>query len=60
MKTGSLVAVALFTVVAILHLLRMLSGTEIVVGGNQVPQWVSLLGVVIPGVVAWMLWRESK
>jgi hypothetical protein len=59
-KTGSVLAVGLFGLVAFLHLVRMLSGTEITVGGIVVPLWASLPGVIVPGYIAWLLWSESK
>jgi len=60
MKTGSLLAGIVFTLVAIAHLLRMVSGTEVVIGGSNIPQWVSVVGVVVPGFITWLLWKESK
>jgi hypothetical protein len=58
MKTGTSLAIALFTLVALAHLLRLLTGAQITLNGQAVPQWVSLLGVVVPAGVAWLLWRE--
>jgi hypothetical protein len=60
MNTGSLLAIIVFVLVAVAHLLRMVSGTVVVIGGVDIPQWVSALGVIIPGLIAWMLWKESK
>lgn len=60
MKPGSLLAGIVFTLVAIAHLLRMVSGTEVVIGGSNIPQWVSVVGVVVPGFITWLLWKESK
>ena len=60
MKTGARLAVILFSLVAIAHLLRLLYGIPITAGDWSVPQWISLFGVVVPGLVAWLLWRESK
>ena len=60
MKTGTRLAVILFTLVAIAHLLRLLYSIPITAGDWDVPQWISLFGVVVPGLVAWLLWRESK
>jgi chromate transport protein ChrA len=60
MKTGTLLAVAIFTLVALAHLLRLLTGAEITLNGAVVPQWVSGLGIVVPAIIAWMLWRESR
>ncbi len=60
MKMGSLLAVIIFILVAVAHLMRIISGTEIVIGGNNIPLWISVVGVVVPGLVAWLLWKESK
>ena len=60
MKTGSKLAVLLLTVVAIAHLLRLTYGLDITAGAWNVPQWVSVLGVIVPGTVAWLLWKESR
>lgn len=60
MKIGSLLAVVLLAVVAIAHLLRLLFAVDVVVGGYIVPQWVSVGGVVLPGLIAMLLWRESR
>jgi hypothetical protein len=60
MKTGTLLAIIVFTVVALAHLYRLVSGTELLVNGNTVPQWVSVPGVLVPGLFAWFLWKESK
>jgi hypothetical protein len=60
MKTGSKLAILVFSIVAILHLLRMVFGVSLTIGNWLVPQWISVIGVVGPGVIAWMLWKESK
>ncbi|NNK37898.1 MAG: hypothetical protein HKP03_05420 [Xanthomonadales bacterium] len=60
MKTGSLIAVVLFIAVAMAHLLRLLTGTPVTIGGTPLPMWVSSVGVIVPAVIAWMLWRESR
>jgi uncharacterized membrane protein len=60
MKTGTLLAIVLFTLVALAHLLRLVLGTEVIVAGTVVPQWVSAVAVVVPGVLAWLLWKESR
>ena len=60
MKAGSKLAILLFTVVAIAHLVRLLGGIEVTVGEWSVPQWLSIVGVIVPLVIAGMLWTESK
>ncbi|MGD2129012.1 MAG: hypothetical protein PVJ33_07025 [Lysobacterales bacterium] len=60
MKIGSLLAAVLLSIVAVAHLLRLLFAVDIVVGGYVIPQWVSVGGVVLPGLIAMMLWKESR
>ena len=60
MKTGSKLAIIVFTVVAATHLARLVFGVSVTVDDWLVPQWTSVLGFIVPGLIAWMLWRESK
>lgn len=60
MKTGTLLAITLLSLVAIAHLLRIVFAVPATVGSYQVPQWVSLFGIVAPGLIAVLLWKESK
>jgi hypothetical protein len=57
MKTGTTLAILLFTIVAIAHLLRLLTGTSVSIGDWNAPQWVSIVGAIVPGAIAWMLWK---
>jgi hypothetical protein len=52
-------AVAVFSLVAIAHLLRLFTGWEVVVGGFAVPIWVSWLGLLFAAGLAVMVWREA-
>ena len=60
MKIGSKLAILLFILVAIAHLLRLVYGIDVTVGEWSVPQWVSVLGTIVPLVIAWLLWSERK
>jgi len=60
MKTGTLLAIILFVLVALAHLFRLFTGAEVLVNGYQVPQWISIVGVVVPCMIAWLLLKESK
>ena len=60
MKTGSILAIIVFTFVAIAHLLRLIYNMDVTVGEWNIPQWVSVLAVIGPTTIAIMLWRESK
>ena len=47
---------AVFAVVAVAHVVRLITGFEIVVGGMTVPAWVSFLGALIAALLAvWMV-----
>lgn len=60
MKTGSMLAILLLTLVAIAHLVRLVNGIGVTVGGWDVPLWVSAAGVAVPAGIAYLLWRESR
>jgi hypothetical protein len=60
MKTGTLLAIIVFTIVAVAHLLRLVDGTQIVVGSTTIPMWVSFVGVLVPGLIVVLLWKEAR
>jgi hypothetical protein len=53
-------ASAVFAVIALVHLYRIVRPFEVTVAGSAIPQWVSVVGLVIAGVLSLMLWRESR
>jgi len=59
MKPFTTIAVALFTLMAIVHLLRLVFGWEVVVTGYVIPVWWSAIGLVVAGGLALMVWREA-
>ena len=60
MKPASLLAVLVFSLVAVAHLARLVFGTEVQVSGAVVPMWTSVLGLLVAGGLAVALWREAK
>lgn len=60
MKPVSTIVVVLLVLAAVIHLVRIICGVEIVVGGEVVPMWTSLVGCIVPAVLAVLLWRESR
>jgi len=48
-KTFTIVAGAIFAIVALLHVLRILMGWPAVIGGWEVPMWVSWIALVVAG-----------
>ena len=43
------IAAAIFGVVAVVHLVRILAGWPIVIDGWTVPMWVSWIGLIVSG-----------
>jgi hypothetical protein len=67
MKPFTTAAIVVFTLVAILHVTRIIMGWKVIIGqevmalgGTAIPMWVSYLGAIIPTVLAVMVWRESR
>ena len=52
-KTFTLTAGVIFALVAVLHLLRLMFGWQAVIGGWDVPTWVSCLALVLSGYLAY-------
>lgn len=60
MKPFALAAVVVLGIVALAHLYRLIQPFEVVVAGDVIPQWVSVVGLVVAGGISVMLWRESR
>ncbi len=59
-KPFTTIAVGVFALMSLVHVLRLAFGWEVTFQGGVVPLWVSVLGVIIAGGLAVMLWRESR
>lgn len=51
-KTALSLAGIIFCFVALMHLLRWLFNVEVIIGGIVIPMWVSMLGFIIPTILA--------
>jgi len=52
-KTFSLLAGLIFLIIAVLHVARSVWGWDAVIGGWQVPMWVSWVAIVGAGFLAY-------
>jgi len=50
------VIVAVLLVIALAHLLRLVTGVEVIIAGTMIPVWTSLFGCVGPAVLAGLFW----
>ncbi len=60
MKRFSTIAVVVFALVALVHLVRIIQGWEVIVNGITMPLWVSVVGTIIAGGLAILIWREAQ
>lgn len=60
MKPFTLVAIAVFGLMALMHVLRLFLGWDLSFNGVFVPLWASVLGFLIAGGLALGLWRERS
>ena len=59
-KTYITVTATLFLVVAIMHLLRIIFGWQVEIGGLSIPFWVSWLGVLVAGALAYLGFTQYR
>jgi hypothetical protein len=57
----TLLAAAIFLLMALIHLYRvLLSHFQVILGTHPIPEWVSIIAIVVTGVLSLMLFRESR
>lgn len=59
-KPFTLFAAAIFALMALVHLLRLFTHFQVVLGSHVVPQWASIVAIAITGILAVALYRESQ
>jgi hypothetical protein len=52
-RVFSLITATLFSLIALLHVLRLLRGWQVTIGDVVVPVWVSWIGLAIAGYLAY-------
>ena len=53
------IAASVFTVVALVHVHRLVFGWDVMINGTAMPMWTSVAGALIAGLLAGLLWWES-
>ena len=54
------IASAIFALMALIHLYRLFTHFQIILGSHTIPLWCSYVGVVVPAFLSWMLCREAR
>ena len=56
----TMLAALIFLAMALIHAYRLMTHFQVVLGSHVIPMWVSWLGIIVPGILALMLFREAK
>ena len=56
---GLRLAGTIFGVVALIHLLRIITGVPVLIGGWSLPMWVNWMGLVATSLLSVILWKLS-
>jgi hypothetical protein len=59
-KSYYLVTAIVFSVVGLIHLLRIILGWEVTIGGWTVPMWLSWLGLIVSAVFAYFGFTHAR
>lgn len=59
MKTGTLLALVLLSLISFGHLLRVVFQIELIIGNIAIPMMASIIATLVFGLAAFMLWRQN-
>jgi hypothetical protein len=59
-RVFSLITATLFSLIALLHALRLLRGWQVTIGDIVVPVWVSWIGLAIAGYLTYQGFKLSR
>ncbi|MCX6270962.1 MAG: hypothetical protein NTU44_07030 [Bacteroidetes bacterium] len=57
---GIRIAGTIFGVVACIHLLRLITGISVTIGGWMLPMWINVLGFIACIILGAWLWKLSR
>ena len=53
-------ASAIFALMALVHIYRLFTHFQIIVGSHTIPMAVSYIAILVTAVLSWMLCREAR
>jgi len=59
-KPFTTIAALIFLLMALAHAYRLATHFQVVMGSHTIPQWASWIGLIVPAILAWGLWQESR
>jgi hypothetical protein len=54
------IASAIFALMALVHIYRLIRPFDVTIGSWPLPHWVSVAGALIAALLSWMLCREAR
>ncbi len=60
MKPFTTVAIVVFAIICVVHILRLILGWDAEINHMVIPMWVSGIGALFAGLLSVMLWKENK
>jgi hypothetical protein len=60
MKPAALLASLFLALIALAHLIRVVSGVGVLIGGVAIPPWMSVVAFLFCGALALALLREGR
>ena len=59
-KPFTWIVAALFALGALLHIYRLITHFQIIIGSHVIPMWCSYVAIVVTAFLSWMLCREAR
>ena len=59
-KPFTWIAAAIFALMAMAHVVRVITHFQIILGSHQIPDWMSYVAIVVTAFLSWMLCREAR
>jgi hypothetical protein len=59
-KPFTLVAAIIFLIMALAHAYRAVTHFQIILGSHTIPDWASIVGLLVAGILSYGLFRESR
>ncbi|HET7605442.1 MAG TPA: hypothetical protein VFK28_05170 [Sphingomicrobium sp.] len=59
-KPFTWIAAAIFALMGIVHIIRLFTNFQIIVGSHSIPMWVSYVAIIVTAFMSWMLCREAR
>jgi hypothetical protein len=59
-KPFTLIAAILFGFAALLHLYRLITHFQVIIGSHTISQTLSIVAIVVAAILSWGLFRESR